>query len=308
MTQLIRLFDGDALTTDLKFRNTMTSYLKGAAGVIPPSKLGTYLSSVAGNSAVDTLKIRQAVTPAEQSILVLKGAINFFGHVFYISSSETITLAAHDATNSRVDVIVARITLSTSPITAEITSITGTPAASPVAPSISRTSSTYDIVLGYVNVPTAGNVITVDMCKQSREYCSEIRRISIPLGSKNSIQAGKWAALGIRFANSIEICKMSLAADVSGDLLVTLRSSVLANFPIPSSTYDVGSIELSSEQSKVLDRDIDEYNDSGDSILAMYTSGNTVPFIDSGELLGVYIESVDTISQASLDIWYYDLG
>ncbi|MHB1702422.1 MAG: hypothetical protein ACYCSN_20270, partial [Acidobacteriaceae bacterium] len=56
------------------------------------------------------------------------------GYRLYNDAVLALTIAAADATNPRIDIVVAGINTSTSPYTPTIEVVTGTPAASPVAP------------------------------------------------------------------------------------------------------------------------------------------------------------------------------
>lgn len=79
------------------------------------------------------------------------------GYRFYNDAAQVVALATSNATNPRIDLIVAAVDTAQSPYVATIKAITGTPAASPVAPSIPGTL--IGIVLGQVAV--AANATTI---------------------------------------------------------------------------------------------------------------------------------------------------
>lgn len=59
---------------------------------------------------------------------------------YHVASATTVALAANGSGNTRIDTIVVNINFSTN--TATITSVQGTPAASPVAPTLTQTAGT----------------------------------------------------------------------------------------------------------------------------------------------------------------------
>jgi hypothetical protein len=81
------------------------------------------------------------------------------GYRYYNTAVKTLTVSAANASNPRIDRVVIRLDLNARSIYAMV--ITGTPAASPVAPGITRSMSTgyYDLCIAQIAVPAAATAI-----------------------------------------------------------------------------------------------------------------------------------------------------
>lgn len=89
-----------------------------------------------------------ANSPAALNVLVKTGAMFIRGKIYENTAQQTVTIAAADATNPRLDRIVARITFASQTI--RIAVLTGTPAATPALPTLTQNATTYEIPLGYI--------------------------------------------------------------------------------------------------------------------------------------------------------------
>lgn len=95
------------------------------------------------------------------------------------TSYETHSLAAADPTNPRIDRIVLRLdTVTNFKISIEV--LTGTPAGSPVAPTLTQTASTYEISLAKVSV--LANATSVNNAKITDERTYVIEQNAKALG------------------------------------------------------------------------------------------------------------------------------
>jgi hypothetical protein len=96
-------------------------------------------------------------------VTVDTGFVTILGNWRFDDTTQAVALLAADLTNPRIDRIIARLTISTK--TVEITKLTGTPAGSPIAPSLTQGSDVYEIPLAQIAVAanaasiTSGNVI-----------------------------------------------------------------------------------------------------------------------------------------------------
>lgn len=95
----------------------------------------------------NNLKI-QANSPAAMNVIVKSGAALFRGRIYENTTDETITIAAADATNPRIDRVVLRHDIAAQTILLAV--VTGTPAATPSLPALTQNASTYELELGYV--------------------------------------------------------------------------------------------------------------------------------------------------------------
>lgn len=109
-------------------------------------------------SAVDALKVTEA-SPASMDVVVKLGVAWIQGRFFEVhTTDETLTLAASDPSNPRIDRIVARLSYTNRAITLAV--LTGTPAATPAAPTLTRDANTYEISLAQALVGATVTSVT----------------------------------------------------------------------------------------------------------------------------------------------------
>lgn len=89
---------------------------------------------------------------------------------FYVSSSaeEIVTLSTADATNPRIDRIILKLDRGANTIT--LTKLTGTPAGSPTAPSLTQNSTIWEISLAQVYVAATVTLIAAEDVTDERPY------------------------------------------------------------------------------------------------------------------------------------------
>lgn len=85
------------------------------------------------------------------------------------SAAMSLTIAAASETYARKDAVVIRLNWSSRSISIAVK--TGTPAASPVAPSMTRNSTTYEMALAYVNVAAGASSVTVTDKRSDSSVC-----------------------------------------------------------------------------------------------------------------------------------------
>lgn len=91
------------------------------------------------------------------SVSVATGDAFVEGFFYRNDAAKAIPLAAANATNPRIDTIVARLDRVANTVITD--KVTGTAATSPVAPTLSQTDSLYELPLANVTVPAAAGVI-----------------------------------------------------------------------------------------------------------------------------------------------------
>lgn len=101
--------------------------------------------------------------PAAMSVDVALGVAWLQGRFFEVhTSTETLTIADSDPTDDRIDRVVVRLSFANREITLEV--LTGTPAASPTAPALTRDANTYEISLAQVLVgATVTSIVNADI-------------------------------------------------------------------------------------------------------------------------------------------------
>ena len=85
------------------------------------------------------------------------------------SAAMSLTIAAASETYARKDAVVIRLNWSSRAISIVVK--TGTPAASPVAPSMTRNATTYEMALAYVNVAANATSVTVTDKRSDSTVC-----------------------------------------------------------------------------------------------------------------------------------------
>lgn len=121
-----------------------------------------HLQTVAGDGYVygeeDELEVTEH-SPQEMSVDVGLGKSWVQGRMFEIySATENVAITAADPSNDRIDRIVVRLDLPNRLIKLDV--IDGTPAASPIPPSLTRDSNTWEISLAQISVTAGATEIT----------------------------------------------------------------------------------------------------------------------------------------------------
>jgi hypothetical protein len=87
------------------------------------------------------------------SVKVRSGAVWGDGHYYEETDEETLAIAAANATNPRIDLVVLRVDRTLNDI--DLAVITGTAAATPSVPALTQTAATWEIPLAQVRVNAA---------------------------------------------------------------------------------------------------------------------------------------------------------
>lgn len=107
--------------------------------------------------------------PAAMSVVVGGGHISIQGYWMESDADETLTIAAADADNPRIDRIVVRLdTITNLKVSLEV--LTGTPASSPTVPALTQTASVYEIALAQVAVAAGVTSIVAGNITDERVY------------------------------------------------------------------------------------------------------------------------------------------
>lgn len=134
------------------------------------------------------IALNQLAVTADNSILgvyIATGYAAIRGHWFKNDATDSVTLAAADATNPRLDWIV--LELDRTAKTVAFNKVTGTPAASPVAPALTRTSQTWQFPLAQVRVEAATALIAADKVTDSRLWAKSTSKKSVSSAATQSV-------------------------------------------------------------------------------------------------------------------------
>lgn len=125
------------------------------------------------------IALNKLAVSADNTILgvhVASGRAAVRGHWFQSDASTDVNVAAADATNPRLDWVVLQ--LDRSAHTIAFTSVTGTPAGSPVAPSLTRSAGVWQVPLAQVRVEAATSVIASSKVTDARLWARSFNRVS----------------------------------------------------------------------------------------------------------------------------------
>lgn len=111
-----------------------------------------------------------------------RGRIN--QHWFVVGSDEIVTLDPADVALGRYDAIVFRLDSDARTIT--LTTIKGTPSASPTKPSIKRTENLYDICVAYVYVAAGATSIAQSAIEDTRDDTDLCSFVKLQIDSINA--------------------------------------------------------------------------------------------------------------------------
>jgi hypothetical protein len=94
------------------------------------------------------------------------------GHWGQNATEKTLAIAAADPTNPRKDRVVVRADFTNNRL--ELDVLTGTPAASPSAPTVTQTTSVWETSLAVVDVPATDLTIDATQVRDSRKFVDHI--------------------------------------------------------------------------------------------------------------------------------------
>lgn len=107
----------------------------------------------------------------DMSINVSIGSANINGYRYDNDAVKKLQLDVADGVLNRIDSVVIRLDLTNRKITAQV--IKGTPADTPVAPSIVRDSTIFDLRLATISIPKGTTTITQDLVSDRRFFSDE---------------------------------------------------------------------------------------------------------------------------------------
>ena len=150
---------------------------------------------VKGSFNTTDLKVTTAGTAMTVSVATGQALVR--GHYYYNTTSATLNIAAANATNPRIDSIVLHLDPALN--STVLTVLTGTPAATPVAPTLTQTDSgVYELLLATVLVPAASSVVSSGNITDARTFLGQ-GWFSTPIQDKSanySIVAGdRWSTI-----------------------------------------------------------------------------------------------------------------
>lgn len=119
----------------------------------------------------NSLEVKQAGTPG-MSVIVRSGKMFFRGYMYANDGDEPITIDAADATNPRIDLIVATITFADQEIRLDV--VKGTAAATPSRPVLTQGAVIYQEALAEIWIPASSSTVTDPFIHDLRNYLPNV--------------------------------------------------------------------------------------------------------------------------------------
>ncbi len=163
----------------------------------------------------DILKV--SANGADLNLSVNIGYANVEGYYFDLSQSpEVVPISGGDPTNERIDLVILRLDTNDSERLIDIAVLEGAPAASPVEPTLTQTSSIYEIALSRVTVPVGATFLSAPNLFDTREparnktdggaFFSQDAGVT---DSKSTLKTGAIISCGVSYASGILSTVMS---------------------------------------------------------------------------------------------------
>lgn len=171
----------------------------------------------------DTLnELAPSADSSGMNVKVASGQAMIRGHYYQSTAQETLTITAADATNDRIDNVVLELDPSANTIVLKV--IAGTPAGSPVAPSLTQTDAgIYQIKLAEVYVTAASTTVDSGDVTDSRTFMQTAGDVAAELDGKVDIAV----AVSEKTANyTLAATDTSDFVQVNGDYTVTVPANV----------------------------------------------------------------------------------
>lgn len=156
-------------------------------------RFGQYVTNGIDNvSGEDALKV--SVVDGEFALSVAPGGVVINGYSGWLDAAETLIPSTPDTTYSRIDRVVFRLNLNLDVRFFQLLLLEGTPAASPVAPDITRNDLVHDLVLADVQI-TAGSIAIADSAitdqRADADLCGRTGTIIAPEYTPKATYEGK---------------------------------------------------------------------------------------------------------------------
>lgn len=162
---------------------TFGPFSSGSGATFTDTQWQALMSSIMRDGVIVGVLNELAVSPGSgMQVLVNTGQAIVHGIWYQNDASKALTIAAADPTNPRIDLVVLHADLVAKTIAAQVT--TGTPAPSPSEPSITQSSTVWEVRVATMTVPAGATSIS-----------------SGNIGV--SIAGPSWATPNIRYASDI---------------------------------------------------------------------------------------------------------
>lgn len=217
-------------------------------------------------------------------VKVRTGAAWIMGHFYENDAEVTLSIATSNPTNPRIDRVVLRLDWTNNTI--DLAVLTGTPAASPTPPSVTQSSTIWEISLAQVYVGAAVSTIAAGNVTDERTWAGSNEKdfaIEVVLG--DGVQVLPTGVKGyLEVPVDCYLTGWRIVGDASGSCVVGIWKDTYANFPPTSADLILSSAKptLSSAQK----------NQNTSQRLLM----------SKGDWLAFNVESASTVKQVTLSL------
>lgn len=136
-------------------------------GIYDAADFAAYFGSLVSNGVFYMTATNLQVSPSiGLAVIVAAGSAWINGYRYENTDDLNLPLTTANGSNPRIDRIVVRLSQISRSI--QIAVVDGTPAATPVAPALTRTSDVYELCLADVLVPTAATSIVSNNIMDTR--------------------------------------------------------------------------------------------------------------------------------------------
>lgn len=173
---------------------------------------------------VDAPLTVQQTAPASAQVTVTPGAALVTGGWYYTDSDVNVTIAANTSGNARIDYIILRFNATAQTIT--LVDLQGTPAGSPVPPTLTQTSTQYEIPLAQIAVANLFTTITTaNINNNVRSFVDTIFTEGKSAWLEDEILIGDGSSDGIPLRGRLDVATVTLT-HTSGGARATSAVSV----------------------------------------------------------------------------------
>ena len=184
----------------------------------------------------NTTDLKVTAPGTGMTVSVAAGQALVRGHYYANDAALTLSIATANATNPRIDAVVLTLDPVANTITAGV--VTGTAAATPVAPTLTQTDAgTYQLLLGYVAVAAATATISAANVTDARTFLGQgwfstpvqdkSANYTIVAGDKFSTIRSTGSAITVTVANVLNVGdRIDFIQDGSGQVTFAAGSGV----------------------------------------------------------------------------------